>query len=190
MTQQWPHPPPPGHGPVRPGSKAWVEQHHGRVAEFSERILPGIVDALITLVAVLLPCIIGGVLIAVGVPDSHDCGPYGMRTCDIPGTGSGVLIALGVLMFLLALVLGFAAVAWNRVWRVHRTGQSVGKALFHLRTIDATTGANPQLGFAALRELVAQFAGIISWIWMLVDHDDRTLGDIVGRTHVIHVPRV
>ena len=46
------------------------------------------------------------------------------------------------------------------------------------------------LGFAAaLRELVHQFAGIISWIWMLVDHDDRTLADIAGHTHVVHVDK-
>lgn len=185
-----PYPGPGGSSdPNRPGSKAWVEQRHGRVAAFTDRIVPALVDGALAAAATFIPLVLGIVLVVAGSPDTYDCGVYYTRTCEVPGSGSGALVALGVLMFFLTFLAGLAVVAWNRVWRVTRTGQSLGKKVTGLRVIDAETGANPQLGPAALRELVHQFAGIISWIWMLFDDDDRTLADIVGRTHVIHATR-
>ena len=67
-----------------------------------------------------------------------------------------------------------------------------GVDVHHCPACDGLTAAGLKLADgaqlpAALRELVHQFAGIISWIWMLVDDDDRTLADIVGKTHVVHV---
>lgn len=183
-----PQPPfPHGSSPDRPGSLAWVEQRYGRSATFADRILPGIVDAALSFAATVVPLVIGIALIIAGVPETYDCGLYSSSTCEVPGSGSGALVGLGVLMVLLAVVAGLAMVVWNRVWRVTRTGQSIGKKVTGLRVIDAESGALPRLGPAALRELVHQFAGIISWIWMLVDDDDRTLADIVGKTHVVHV---
>lgn len=177
---------PGGSDPNRPGSKAWVQQRHGRTAEFGERILPGIIDAAITAAAVFIPVILGLVLIIAGMPDTYDCGYYNTRTCEVPGSGSGGLIALGVILMLLSFVIALAVAFWNRVWRVTKTGQSIGKKVAGLKVIDAESGAHPELGPAVLRELVHQFAGIISWIWMLFDDEDRTLADIVGKTHVIH----
>ncbi|UUZ45144.2 RDD family protein [Janibacter limosus] len=181
--------PPSGSDPSRPGSRAWVEQRYGRSAAFADRILPGILDGLLTFAAGFIPLVLGIISIVAGVPDSYDCGAYYDETCSVPGSGSGVLIGPGILLVLLSVVASLAVVAWNRVWRVTGTGQSLGKKVTGLKVIDAESGANPQLGPAALRELVHQFAGIISWIWMLVDDDDRTLADIVGKTHVIRVPK-
>lgn len=181
--------PPSGSDPSRPGSRAWVEQRYGRSAAFADRILPGILDGLLTSAAGFIPLVLGIISIVAGVPDSYACGAYYDETCSVPGSGSGVLIGLGILLVLLSVVASLAVVAWNRVWRVTRTGQSLGKKVTGLKVIHAESGANPQLGPAALRELVHQFAGIISWIWMLVDDDDRTLADIVGKTHVIQVPK-
>lgn len=189
-----PHPgrPYPGAGgsdPDKPGSKAWIEQRYGRTAEFSERILPGIIDAAISFAAAFIPLLLGVVLIIAGLPDSYDCGAYYSGECEVPGSGSDALVAIGVLLLLLTFFIVLAVVFWNRVWRVTRTGQSIGKKVIGLKIIDGESGGNPTLGPAVLRELVHQFAGIISWIWMLIDDDDRTLADIVGTTHVIHTDR-
>ena len=101
-----------------------------------------------------------------------------------PDTADRLIDALAVLLVRLHL-LGFY---WGDV--------SLSNTLFRrdadayaAYVVDAETGAVPRLGPAALRELVHQFAGIISWIWMLVDDDDRTLADIVGKTHVVHADR-
>lgn len=187
-----PHPPsapfPSGASdPSRPGSHAWVEQRYGRTADFADRILPGIIDGLVSFAASLVPLVLGIVCIIVGMPSTYDCGYY--STCEVPGSGSGALIGLGILLLFLTVVVSLAVVAWNRVWRVTKTGQSIGKKITGLRIVDAESGGHPQLGPAALRELVHQFAGIISWIWMLIDDDDRTLADIVGKTHVIHTDK-
>ena len=184
VPQQYPGP---GAGdPNKPGSKAWVQQRHGRTAEFGERILPGLIDSAINAAAAFIPVILGIVLIIAGLPDTYDCGYYNTRSCEVPGSGSGGLIALGVILVLLSFLIALAVAFWNRVWQVTKTGQSIGKKVAGLKVIDAESGAHPELGPAVLRELVHQFAGIISWIWMLVDDDDRTLADIVGKTHVIH----
>lgn len=191
MTEAVPNAPlpPSGSEPRRPGSRAWVEQRYGRSAAFADRILPGILDGLLSFAAGFIPLVLGIISIVAGIPDSYDCGSYYYDSCEVPGSGSGALIGLGILLVALSVVASLAVVAWNRVWRVTRTGQSLGKKVTGLKVIDAESGANPQLGPAALRELVHQFAGIISWIWMLVDDDDRTLADIVGKTHVIQVPK-
>lgn len=184
VPQQYPGP---GAGdPNKPGSKAWVQQRHGRTAEFGERILPGLIDSAINAAAAFIPVILGIVLIIAGLPDTYDCGYYNTRSCEVPGSGSGGLIALGVILVLLSFLIALAVAFWNRVWQVTKTGQSIGKKVAGLKVIDAESGAHPELGPAVLRELVHQFAGIISWIWMLIDDDDRTLADIVGKTHVIH----
>ncbi|MCW4602058.1 RDD family protein [Janibacter hoylei] len=167
-----------------------MEQRYGRTAAFADRIVPGIIDGLLSTAAAFVPLVLGIICIAAGVPDTYDCGGYYYSdTCEVPGSGSGLLIFVGILCFLLTFVASLAMVAWNRVWRVTKTGQSIGKKVTGLKVIDATTGQHPQLGAMALRELVHQFAGIISWIWMLVDDDDRTLADIVGKTHVVHADR-
>lgn len=180
------YPGPGGSDPNKPGSKAWVQQRFGRTAEFSERILPGLIDAAITAAAAFIPVVLGIVLIVAGLPDTFDCGYLNQSTCEVPGSGSGAMVAVGVLLLLLTFVVSLAVAFWNRVWRVTRSGQSIGKKVAGLKVINAESGGHPDLGPAVLRELVHQFAGIVSWIWMLVDDDDRTLADIVGKTHVIH----
>lgn len=178
-----PMPPSMGSDPRKPGSKAWVEQRFGRTATFAERIVPNLIDGLLSVAGAVPPLVLGVVLIIAGAPETYDCG-YG-DTCQVPGSGSGALIGLGIAMLFLSVFMAWGLTAWNRVWRVTKTGQSVGRKMMGLRVINAQTGAHPGLGPAALRELIHQFAGIISWVWMLVDDDDRTLADIVGTTHVI-----
>src|SRR5699024_9899323 len=131
--------------PEHPGSKAWIERRHGRVAGFAERIVPALIDIALAMAIVLVLVGLGAVLLVAGIPQSHDCGPYGMDTCQVPGTGNGLLIALAVVMFVLSFLAAFAFICWNRIWRVHRSGQSLGKTFCHLRVIDAVHGTHPAL---------------------------------------------
>lgn len=169
--------------PRRPGSIAWVEQRYGRVTEFPDRIVPYLLDGLVQVVAVLVPFVIGMILFVAGLPDTVPCGAY--SSCEVPGSGNGALVALGVLLWFLSFVVSLAVWFWNRVWRVSRTGQSLGRKVTGLHVVHAETGRLPSLGEVFLRELVTSVAGFISAIWMLFDDDRRTLGDMVGKTAVV-----
>ena len=147
-----PYPAAGGSDPGRPGSRAWVEQRYGRTAGFGDRILPGIIDSLLGMAAAFIPVILGIVCIVAGMPDTYDCGVYYTRTCEVPGSGSGGLVGLGILLIFLSFLAAIAMAAWNRVWRVTKTGQSIGKKVTGLKVIDAESGKHPQLGPAALRE--------------------------------------
>lgn len=175
-----------GSDPNRPGSLGWVEQRYGKVTDFGDRIVPYIVDMLLPLAALFLPVILGTVLFVAGLPDQRPC-YYSYESCDVPGTGSGALVTLGVLLWFLGFVVYYAFWFWNRVYKVSKTGQSIGRKMSGLKVINAEEGRVPTLGEAFLRELVSQVAGIISIIWMAIDDDRRTLGDLVGKTNVIKV---
>ena len=62
--------------------------------------------------------------------------PYSRLTCEAPGTGSAILIGLGLLPLFLSFVLAWAVIAWNRVWRIVTTEQSLGKRVTSLKVID------------------------------------------------------
>lgn len=173
-----------GSDPNRPGSLAWVEQRFGRVTEFGDRIVPYLVDALIPFAAMIVPVVLGMVALIAGLPDQEPC-YYSYGDCTVPGTGNGGLVALGVVMFLLSFVIYYGIWFWNRVYKVSKTGQSIGRKMSGLKVINAEAGRNPTLGEAFLRELIASVAGIISSLWMLFDDDRRTLADMVGKTAVI-----
>lgn len=175
----------PAADPNRPGSKAWVEQRYGKVTDFGDRIVPYIIDMALMYVVLVITLCIGGILVGAGSPDTTPC-YYGSYTdCSVPGTGNAGVVALGITIMFLGSLAALLFIFWNRVWRVSKTGQSLGRKVTGLHVINAETGQHPGLGEAFVRELVASFAGIISAIWIFIDDDSRTLGDIVGKTAVI-----
>ncbi len=173
----------------RPGSRAWVEEHHGPTAALVDRIPGGIVDALLSGLTTLGLLALGTVVFVAGYPETYPCSTGLNGTCVRHGTGSGPLMTLGIILLALALVAGLGVILWNRVLRVARTGQSLGKSLTGLQVIDARSGEVPGLGQALLRELISAGVGVISWLWILVDDEDRSLADVAAGTHVIHLDR-
>ena len=167
-----------------PGTKAYVEARFGRQVTFVERILPSLLDSLLTLPVVLVPVLLGTWLVVAGSPDQVSCGSYD-GTCTVPGTGNGALVALGVLAMLLSVVLALAFELWNQAYRVSRTGQSLGRKICGLQVVNARTGELPTFGQALLKALVAGFAGLISAVWMLFDDEGRTLSDKVADAAVL-----
>jgi len=137
-----------------------------RTADFVDRIPAGIIDELIPGLAALFMGVLGLVVLLAG--------------------DSGALLAVGLVLLGLALLVDIALIVWNRVVLVVRTGQSIGKRVCGLQVVDATSGLPPSVGPALLRELVGRVAGVVSWLWVLIDDQDRSLADVAAGTIVVH----
>ncbi|WP_068251219.1 RDD family protein [Janibacter corallicola] len=137
-----------------------------RTADFVDRIPAGIIDELIPGLAALFVGVLGLIVLLAG--------------------DSGALVAVGLVLLGLALLVDIALIVWNRVVLVVRTGQSIGKRVCGLQVVDATSGLPPAVGPALLRELVGRVAGVFSWLWVLIDDQDRSLADLAAGTIVVH----
>ena len=175
------------YGQVQVGSLPYVEHHFGRVTNFGDRILPSIIDSLLILLG-FIPMIIGVIVMAASSTTSgyDEYGNYESGGPSGAGLGIGLLLIFGGLALMLGLWI------WNRIIRMGRTGQSVGKKMFNQKLINTTTGQPIGPGQAFVRELIAGLANQIfylSYLWMLWDPNRQTLGDMVAKSTVIHVPK-
>ena len=98
--------------------------------------------------------------------------------------------------FPLALAIGalisLAISLWNRVFKMGRTGQSVGKKVIGLKLIDDKTGQPIGAGMCFLRELVSSIVNqviYLSYLWMLWDADKQTLADKAVHSTVVVLPK-
>ena len=97
----------------------------------------------------------------------------------------GLLIGLGVLISL-------AITLWNRIFKMGRTGQSVGKKMVGLKLIDDKTGQPIGAGMCFLREIVSSIVNqviYLSYLWMLWDADKQTLADKAVHSTVVVLPK-
>ncbi|PRY58004.1 putative RDD family membrane protein YckC [Knoellia remsis] len=174
-----------GGGPAYPGSKAYVEQHFGPVADFGSRAGALIIDSLLSLIG-LIPFLIGVVLLVVSIPETDSYGS------TIDGTGNAGLAATGGILMGLGFLLGVAIMIWNRIFRMGRTGQSIGKKVMGLKLIGEQTGQPIGALQTFLRELLSGLINQIiylSYLWMLWDDNKQTLADKVVHSTVIRVPK-
>ncbi|GAA4112555.1 hypothetical protein GCM10022415_07410 [Knoellia locipacati] len=174
-----------GGGQVWPGSKAYVEQNFGRVAGFGARAGALIIDTLITLLG-LVPFLIGIVLLIAAVPDT-DIDGYAVE-----GTGNGGMAATGGILMGLGALLMIGLQLWNRVFRMGRTGQSIGKKVMGLKLVGDQSGQPIGALQAFLRELLGGLINqvfYLSYLWMLWDDNKQTLADKVVHSTVIEVPK-
>jgi uncharacterized RDD family membrane protein YckC len=169
-----------GGRPMHPGSIGYVEQNFGPVADFGKRALAYLIDLAITLIG-LIPMIIGIVLLIVAAPSDVTYDEFGNATTSggDAGLALGTLVSLGIWL-------------WNRVFRMGRTGQSVGKRAIGLRLLDDKTGQPIGAGMCFLREVVSNIVNqvfYLSFLWMLWDTDKQTLADKAVHSSVIVVPK-
>ena len=119
------------------------------------------------------------------MPGGIAIGPDGNPTW---GDSSRALMLVGIVVGFLGWLLGVAVAVWNRVLRMGRTGQSIGKSRMGLWLVDVHTGQPIGPGRCLARELVAAAANqafYLSSLWMLWDEDRQTLADkVVGSTVV------
>lgn len=174
-----------GGGQAFPGSKAYVEQHFGPVAGFGSRAGALVIDLLLSLIGII-PMIIGAVLLVMAVPETDEFG------ATIDGTANGGQAAAGGILVFLGIVLAFAIQVWNRIFKMGRTGQSVGKKALGLKLVNEQTGQPIGAMQAFLRELLGGLINqvfYLSYLWMLWDDNKQTLADKVVHSTVIEVPK-
>ena len=174
-------------GQVAVGSLRYVEHHFGPVTTFADRIVPGLIDAALNLIG-LIPMIIGIIVMATSAGGgSYDS--YGNYQYD---GGSGAGMAVGLVLLFGSFAVFFGIWLWNRVFKLGRTGQSVGKKVIGLYLLDDKTGRPIGAGMCFLRELVQSLVNqvfYIGWLWMLWDADKQTLGDKTVHSSVVVVPK-
>jgi uncharacterized RDD family membrane protein YckC len=174
-----------GGAQVWPGSKAYVEQNFGPVAGFGSRAGALIIDTLITLIG-LIPFIIGLVLLVLAGPETDELG------YAIDGTADGGLAITGGVLVFLGVVAMIGLQVWNRIFKMGRTGQSVGKKALGIKLINEQTGQPIGAMQSFLRELLGGLINQIfylSYLWMLWDDNKQTLADKVVHSTVIEVPK-
>jgi uncharacterized RDD family membrane protein YckC len=171
-----------------PGSIGYVEQNFGKVASFGQRALAYLIDFAITLIG-LIPMILGIILLVAAAPELQT-DQFGTVTSS--GDGDSGLAITGGLLIALGVLVSIAITLWNRVFKMGRTGQSVGKKAIGLFLLDDKTGRPIGAGMCFLRELVQGLVNQIfylGWLWMLWDTDKQTLGDKAVHSSVVVVPK-
>ena len=111
---------------------------------------------------------------------------------SVDGTANGGLAVTGGLLIVLGIVLIIAIQVWNRIFKMGRTGQSVGKKAMGIKLIHEQTGQPIGAMQCFLRELLSGLINQIfylSYLWMLWDDNKQTLHDKVVHSNVIHVPK-
>ena len=178
-----------GGRPTHPGSIGYVEQYFGQVATFGQRALALIIDTLITLIG-LVPMVIGIFVVIAGAP--RRTGAVDEFGTPVMTDGNGGAIATGVLLIVVGGLVTLAISLWNRVFRMGRTGQSVGKSAMGLKLVDDKTGQPIGAGKCFLREILAAIVNqvfYLSYLWMLWDTDKVTLADKAVHSTVVVLPK-
>ncbi len=185
-----PAPPSAAYGAPIVGSLPYVEANFGPVATFGQRAGAYLIDAALTLIG-LIPMIIGMFMMIGGAASASSEFNYETGAYETSG-GSGALAGFGVLLMFVGGLVSFGIWLWNRVFKMGRTGQSVGKRVIGLKLINAETGQPIGAGPSFLREIVHSLANQIvylSFLWMLWDANRQTLADLVVKSNDIVVPK-
>lgn len=184
-----PPPPPPSTphaqtavvSPSAPVARAWP------YASWAARVGARLIDELLLLIGVV-PYVIGAVLLITNSPGTTS---GGSTVAYSAGNGDASMALAGLLLVLLGGLLIFVLWLWNRVFRMGRTGQSVGKSVMGLYLVSERTGNPMGVGMCFVRE-IAQYANAIfylGYLWPLWDEKRQTFADKIVSTVVAQGPR-
>ena len=137
-----------GERATHPGSIGYVEANFGPVATFGQRAIALILDTALLLVG-MVPVMIGFILLAASAPTQVYYDELGNLTRT---GGDGGLAAAGGVLIALGFLVTIALWLWNRVFRMGRTGQSLGKQALGLKLVDDKSGQPIGAGTCFLRE--------------------------------------
>ncbi|HET7465783.1 MAG TPA: RDD family protein [Candidatus Dormibacteraeota bacterium] len=178
---QNPPPAPPGYPYQQAPMQQYVipPQVQTTYAGFWIRFVARFVDGLI--VGIPLTIVLF-VLVAIG-------GVIGSNTSDqnAQNAAAGVLGGAFVLFYIVALL----GIAGYQIYFWGTSGQTIAMRLFHLRVVDATTGAPIGIGRAIVRwlmTLVNSWACYIGWIWVAFDARKQGWHDKVASSVVLQTP--
>ena len=173
---------------MHPGSLGYVQANFGQVATFGQRVLALLVDVLISMIG-LIPMIIGIIMLVSAAPTELYVDEYGMTQSE---GGNGSVAVIGGLLIGLGALISLAISLWNRVFKMGRTGQSVGKKVIGLKLVDDKTGQPIGAGMCFLREVVSNVVNqviYLSYLWMLWDDNKQTIADKAVHSTVVVVPK-
>jgi uncharacterized RDD family membrane protein YckC len=177
-----------GARPTHPGSIGFVEASFGQVAGFGQRVVALLIDSVISLVS-FIPMLVAIPVLISAAPSRTGYDEYGY---PVMGETDSGLLTIGFVILGLGILIAFAVNIWNRVFRMGRTGQSIGKSVVGLRLIHAQTGRPIGAGMCFVREFMSGLINqvvYLSYLWMLWDTDKQTLADKVVSSTVIVVPK-
>jgi uncharacterized RDD family membrane protein YckC len=163
----YPPPPPAGYPPPAYGQAGYgAVAQGGPYAEWIQRVLASLLDAVPAIVIVIIGLIIAAILSKIA---------------------SGLGFLFGLLTYLVALAYGI----WNRWIMMGRTGQSFGKKVVGLKLISEATGQPIGPAMAFVRDL-AHFVDeicFIGYLWPLWDAKKQTFADKIMTTIVVAGPK-
>ena len=102
-------------------------------------------------------------------------------------TTAGVASGIFLLFYVIALV----GIAGYQIYFWGTSGQTIAMRMFHLRVVDANTGAPIGIGRAVVRwlmTLVNSWACYIGWIWVAFDARKQGWHDKVANSVVLQTP--
>lgn len=156
-------------------------------ASWGARVAAFLIDALLACVGAI-PWAIGLAVLGASASTSafDPANPYVPQDTIDPG-----MAALAGLLMLAGGVLSLAIQLWNRVFRMGRTGQSVGKGVMNLYLVDRSTGNPIGAGMCFVREIahiLDQIPLYVGYLWPLWDPQRQTFADKVVGTVVAQAP--
>jgi uncharacterized RDD family membrane protein YckC len=181
-----PPPPPPGgyQPPAPPPQPAGypAPQGYGYTPQvtyggFWIRFVAVIIDGFIIAIPIIILAVILGV--AAGVAAGVSSNSTGQATSAANGIGTGLSLIVDLVAFVLTI--GYFVYFWG-------TGSTLGMRLFHLRVVDANTGAPIGFGRAALRYLGYIVSGAVCYIgliWAAFDPRKQGWHDKIANTVVL-----
>ena len=116
--------------------------------------------------------------------------PFGTLAASA-GTGSTGLVVLGIAFVVLGGITVIAIQLWNRVFRMGRTGQSLGKRVMGIRLVEEYSGQPMGAGMCFVREIAHALDGFfyLGYLWPLWDPKRQTFADKILSTVVVQAPK-
>ena len=163
-------------------------QPWGPLAPWGTRVAAWLLDGLLSLVGLVFYAV-GIPMIVAGAP--HDSFDTTTGTYESTGPANTGLMVLGFVLVGLGVVTIIAIQLWNRVFRMGRTGQSVGKKVMGIRLVEEYSGQPMGAGMCFVREIahtLDQFF-YLGYLWPLWDAKRQTFADKILSTVVVEVPK-
>ena len=183
ISQPVQNPPAPGYSGPPPAMQQYQvppavqTSYAGFWIRLVSRIVDGIIVGIPIVIAfAIVAALSGGALSAASNSDQNT-----------QNAAAGVAGGAFGLVYLLALVLvvGYQVYFWGT------SGQTIAMRLFHLKLVDANTGAPIGIGRAVVRwlmTLVNSWACYVGWIWVAFDARKQGWHDKVANSVVLSIP--
>ena len=182
--------PPPGAGTPPPGSYPPGYHPPGQVpmggtaparpyAGWWSRVGAALLDGLMSLLVVLMPLVVGLILLFQN-SDWSDAEEVRIEW--------GAVNTVGVVLLVLAGILGLCFVIWNKGIRTGTKGQSLGKSIVGIEVVGVDTGQHIGAGFGVLRMILDSILGnacFLNYLWPLWDSKHQTWHDMVVKSVVV-----